>query len=727
MRFATDVFRSVRTRARRGIWIEGLAALAMVAAVWAVVSFVIDRGLHLETSFRAVVLALGGIAALRTVVRSLMRPLSVRLDDTEVALAIERGHRGLGQSLISAVEFERDLDRSALRGQSQALMQRVVADATQGIGSLQLDRAFDRGRMRRNLRRLAGVVLAASALSVAFPSTVGLWFQRNLLLSDVEWPRATHLAFEGLPADGVLRVAERDDVTLRVRAEGEIPEQIELDVRFASGDRSLRAMDRTEDGMFTAVLPSLLEEARVVARGGDGETGPLRITIVPRPRITSLQVLLTPPSYIAKEETALEAVAGELRVPRGSKLRILGSTSKPLRTARLVRDAEHRFDGAVDAAGTSFEITFVPEQGGAFALEAIDRDDLGPAQPTQMFVRVLEDTPPQVDFQTRGIGSMITADARLPGVLRLRDDHGLGGVKAQSRATDATAREGGEKAPEVPFAPIAVDWRTPLQTGATDAELELVWDLQPLMKEADSGSMRNPIHPEMLLSIRFDATDLREPENQETRSEVRTLRVVTHEKMLQELRRRQGEQRRELGRVRQKVVEARAEVAEILSPTAKHDDAPKARLRVDQLARQQSSLAKTAQLIADRYRDILDEMVNNRLFEPNVVHGIEAKVVSPLVTVALEDFPDSGRLLAAFAADGTEDSRSAGVEALVQLIARLDRILEQMDRTEDLAAIVESLRVVIRSQADAENLIQRLRDAQGAGIFGRDKEEEKRK
>lgn len=718
MRFATDIFRAVRSRARRGIWTEGGSALVVVFAIWALCSFVLDRGLRLETSFRAVLLAAGVIALLRTAVQRLMRPLSVDLNDEEIALAIERGDRRVGQALISAVEFERDLSAEQLHGQSATLMHGVVEDMARRVTGIDVRRAIDGQRVRRRSGALLFVLGGFVLATLLFPDAVGLWARRNLLLSSVEWPRATTLAFEGIDPSGTLRVAERDDVTLRVRASGVVPEQVDLEIRFAAGDATTRAMERTDDGVFTSTLSSLLDSATVVASGGDGLTDELRIEIVPRPRIADLRIVMTPPAYIAEGEQLLESVGGELRVPRGSRLRITGTTSKPLRSAHLNRSGEFRLDGELDEGATHFELTFEPEESGTFELEVVDRDDLGPAQPTQLFLRVLEDTPPQSDFQTQGIGSLITADARIPGVLRLRDDHGLGGVTVHYRVMDAVPPEDGQKPPEQPFAPTAVEWQTELELGATEAELELVWDLMPLMKDPNPASLLNEIRPDTLLSMRFDATDRKAPDAQQTAGEVRTFRVVTHEKLLQELRRRQGEQRRELERVKQKVVAARAELSEILSPTAEHPDAPRARLRVDQIARQQNVLAKTSQSVADRYRDILGEMVNNRLFEPNVVRGIEAKIVSPLVTIALEDFPDSARLIAGFSADGKEETRAVCVEVLDALIARLERIIDQMDRTEDLAALVETLRVVIRTEAEAHSLVQRLRDAQGSGLFG---------
>lgn len=727
VRFASDVFGSLRARARTGIWLEGLAATSLTVVVWVLASYVLDRGLRLEVPYRAQLLAAAAVILVRRVVRSLMRPLAVPLDDQELALAVERGDSKLRQALISAVEFDHALQHGGapLRGQSESLMRNVVDDMARRLGELDVSRAIDARRVRKRAASLAAVVLALGGLAMAFPESAWLWARRNLLLADVDWPRETMLAFEGVTPGSPLRAAERDDLTLRVRATGVVPDVVELDVRFASGDRATRTMERADEGLFTTTLASVLESATVVAHGGDGETEPLRIELVARPRITDLAVTLRPPEYIGTAERALDVVGGELQVPRGSTLRVAGRATKPLASGRLALDAETRFPATIASEGLAFEIVFVPEQSGVHQLEVVDRDDLGPAQPTLLYIRVRDDQPPLVDFRSRGIGSLITANARIPGVLKLRDDHGLANAGAVYRVMSATPPENGEKPPEPPFRAAGVEWLTELQTGATEAELELAFDLQTAMKDPNPNSELNEIRPDTLLSIRFDATDRRAPQANQASSEVRTLRVVTREKLLQELRRRQSEQRNELERVLQKEIEARAELAEILSPTAQHEDAPRAKLRIDQLARQQGALGKTAQAVGDRYREILDEMLNNRLFEPNVLRGIESKVVSPLVTLALEDFPDSARLTDAFARAGDDTARAAVVEAFDAIIARLRRIIEQMERTEDLAALVESLRIVIRTERDAEALLRQMRDAEGNELF-RDREDRKK-
>ncbi|MGE0142499.1 MAG: hypothetical protein AB7I19_04490 [Planctomycetota bacterium] len=723
-----DTFRKVRTRARRGIWLEGLAALVVAGLAWTAVSFAVDRFLQIETVYRAGLLIVLAFVVGRIVMTRLARPLGTALDDREVALALERGDRGLAQGLISAVQFEGDLAAGRARGQSDALMHGVIAAMRSRAGDLDPAIALDRARITRAVRRLVVATLLGVGLVAGLGDSFGIWFRRNLLLGNEPWPRATQLSFRVGEQTSTLRIAERDDVTLVVVASGVIPDRVSLDVTFDSGERSRHVMDRGEGDTFLATIPGLLADATAIARGGDGETAPLRLMIVARPRLAELSFGFTPPAYLGTTEQPLEPVAGEMSVPRGSVVQVRGRSTKPLARIALVRGGQSRQVAEPSSDAHRFALSFQPDASGTLALEISDLDGLSPQSPIEFLLRVLDDTAPQLEFLTRGVGSMITANARIPGRLRLRDDHGVTTVAAASRVTEAIAAEGSDEAPaEAPFEPFAPIWEDEFQSGAADSELGVVFDLQPTMTDPDPHSMRNRVRPDTFLSLRFTAADNKAPAPQEATSEVRTFRVVTPEKLLQELRRRQNEQRRDLEKVKQKVVDARAEVVASLSPTAESPEAPRARSRLDQLARQQTTLGKTVQTIADRYQTILDEMLNNRLFEANLVRGMESRIVSPLVTAAIEGFPESAQLLTGFSEDGKEATRSVAIEAIDALLALIDRVLEQMDRNEDLAAIVESLRVVIRSEAEAQALVKRLRDAAGSGIFGDEKREDKDK
>jgi hypothetical protein len=714
---AHDVFHGLRARARTGILIEGAARLAGVLAAFVVLSYGVDRWLELERPYRFALLCILLWFVVDTWRRFVARPLRVELDDHELALAVERSDAGLRQVLISAVEFERDLARGSIRGQSDALMQSVVADAEVRLSQVDAVRALD----ARRTASFGGGLAAALAWIVLFLSLVaepGVWFERNLLLGSASWPRATRLAFTTADGSREIRLAEREDLVLRVEVEGEIPAEVELIAAFAGGERATRRMDRVGPSTFTTTLAAVLEDVELVAVGGDGESDPVRVHIVERPRVTDLEVSIQAPEYVGTEPVRSTDLGGTFEVTAGGRVSVRAKSSKPLSAARMrYGDAEPQpIEVGTDGVTVTGDLT--PGADGVLRIEMVDADGLGPASPPQIALRVVPDTAPGVEFESQGIGSLITAEARIPGLLRITDNHGVAALTAFRRTMDATA---GDEAAAT-FDVVAVEWAGPLLVGSTEQELGLVLDLKPLLVDPDPDSERNPIHPGLLLSLRFDATDGKDPGPQTGSSEIRTFRVVTREKLLQELRRRQEEQRRELERIVTRVEDARTEIEEVLSPASSDPAADRARLRMRTLARQLNGLGAETVVTADRYAEILDEYANNRLYEPNIVRSSVARVVDPLREVASVGFPPAAARTAAFAELGREEDRTAAVDGLAEVVAALRRVLAQMEKNESLSELVETLRIVIRTEEELQRELERLAEAEGAGIFGDDPE-----
>ncbi len=198
-----------------------------------------------------------------------------------------------------------------------------------------------------------------------------------------------------------------------------------------------------------------------------------------------------------------------------------------------------------------------------------------------------------------------------------------------------------------------------------------------------------------------------------TYSETLTFRVVTRQKLLEDLARRQMEERRELTRVRDEERASRNELDEIVSPAAQDERAVRARIRIQTLARDQKALGDRVRGVAERYQRVLDEMRNNRIFEPPQMREITAKIVRPLVDLSREDFPATSSLAVDFAASGQEDVRSSLIEGYDMILEQIDVVLLNMRDVENLAAILESLREVI---TDEENVMSEVRRQQEAQI-----------
>ncbi|MGE3173345.1 MAG: hypothetical protein AB7O97_12025 [Planctomycetota bacterium] len=723
LRAAGHRFTVLRAKVRVALWTETCAVLALALVGYAALTFAVDRTLRLETPVRAVLLAALAIWAARTTWQRLLRPLAVPLGDDEMALAVERQAPALRESLISSMQFERAITEGSRAPESRQLMRAVVADVQQRLPQLPFETALDGRRMGRFVGLLSAGLAAFALWGAVDLGSLKLWALRNLALSSVEWPRYTRLQFlDG--QDGALRLPQGDPLTVRVALQGPVPDQVFLTSEYAAGERTVEPMSRTGDGEYTLTIDTLLEDAVLSAAGGDGVSEPLRVVIVERPRIEDVRVEVVFPDYMEKEPEVVPPTEGELRLLRGSVLRVSGRSHKPIDQAFALL-ADERQDLERDASGHAFAGELRPRAAGILVLDVIDRDQLGAGAPPKLLLRLVDDKPPTIDFKLRGISSLVTPQVRIPGELKVVDDFGLRAVAAQIRVVDDAPAPrdpdaaDGTQPPEVPFEGMPAAFGAQLAAGAARFESTATVDIRPLNPAENDDDPQNRTRPGMLLSLRFVATDTYGPgDPHEALGETFVFRVVTREKLVDELRRRQVEQRMEVQRIRDDEQQALLELRETLSPKASDPRAAQARLQFKALAARQQSLGRRVGFAADLYQRILWEYENNRIWEPHKVREYEGLTSVPLASLSAEPFPTTAHAVATFADTGDEELRAVAVEGYTRILARLDAIIEVMEQVETLAALIEQLRGVIKVEDDAIGEVERRLRAAGESVFG---------
>ena len=647
-----------------------------------------------------------------------LAPLRVELDDRELALAVERRSPELREALISSLNFEARLAQGAGGADSPAMMRAVVADVGGRIAAIPFAAALDTRRVRRSATIVAAAIAVFAVWGFVHGASLRLWALRNVLLADVDWPRATALAF----ADGnaEIRLPQGDAVTIAVRADGEAPDQVFLTMRFASGEESVEAMSRSVDGLYTLTIERVLEDVHITAAGGDALSIELRVKVVERPRVDDLALRIVYPAYMEREPQDVPATQGELRLPAGAVLNIAGKSQKPLTDAFVLLGDDRRSALVVAADGMSFVGEARPEASGQLTIDVVDRDRLGAGSPPKVAVRVGDDQAPRLEHKLRGISSMITTHARLPGTLTVRDDFGLREVAAEWKTVEESpAAEAGAPRVETAFEPIAALFGSALERSSLRYETEASVDLAAVNAELDEAAPGNRVRPGMLVSLRYRATDNFGPGDPHVGlSETMSFRVVTREKMVEELRRRQLEQRRELQQIVQEQRAALAELRENASPQTAGDKRPQVEARLEALARQQQGLARRVGFVGETYQRILWEYENNRLWEQNKIRQAEQVITVPLAEVGGVDLPASGRLVREYRSTGSVEAKDAAVDAYGRILRRLEEVLSQMEQAENLAALLEDLRIVIKIEEAAMQQVEKRVQAAEQDLFG---------
>jgi len=672
---------TLRRQARWLICLESLSwlAIAGVAAFWA--TLICDRALEPPAWARAAAGAAAGAALAWIVVRPLIGRLAVPLSDAALALAVERTHPRLGDSLSTAIGLAQAT--GAATGIDPDLAARTTAAAVSLVGTVRPATVF----RRRRLAAVAGCALVAmgtiAGLAVARPAVVGHWARRMLRLDAAPWPRRVTLTVEGFPA-GVRTVARGSDVAVTVRAvsAAALPDLVELRMRPAGGGpwRVARMGSRgaVADGTatFEHVVVGLTGDADVEVRGGDARLTGLVLRVVEPPAVERLDIDYEPPAYLGSgwRPTSPTRI---VRVPRGARVRLRVTATKPLAEAEVAARAagdEWTLARLEDDTATGPARTLAAEIAAVDADLSISihlRDTAGVAarEPARLVLAAVPDEPPAVALRMPGISTAVTPGASLPLEGTIADDHGLAAAAVVIQPPGANA----DAAARVPIDRI--------RGGETRVEI------------GGSSPVIVPLEPLGLVvggrvTVQVEARDgcgLAGGPNVGT-GDSWTLDVVTPDALQAMLEGRETLLRRRFETVIADLAQARQRLAGAAAPGA--DD----RRRLGDAAAR--AAGETAD-IAGSFRLVRLEFANNALLTPEIDARLIGQIADPLGALATGDLAALERRGRA-AADDSPTLVADTDRALDRMRAVLDRMLE----LESFNEVLERLRAVIGAQEE---------------------------
>ncbi len=231
----------------------GLFGIGVLVAAAIGTIFILIYGdylFHFPSGLRIVLLLawLGTLAAIAW--RLLMTPLMTRLTDQFLASRVENVHQGLGDELISAVNF---IHNGTSR--SNALAARHVEAATRKTATIPFEEAIDFRRSAKALAIAALVAIAVSIIAGVNPQLARIGVSRWFSAAPLDWPRVTRVAFAWDTPDGqaprVLPIGEQFLVRAKVKQGGYAGQRVWL-TTWSDNHRSTDDLMTFQPGMSSA-------------------------------------------------------------------------------------------------------------------------------------------------------------------------------------------------------------------------------------------------------------------------------------------------------------------------------------------------------------------------------------------------------------------------------------------------------------------------------------------
>lgn len=616
----------IRRRVQQALVVYGLSWLASAAVGLTVVFSLADWLFHFDDVGVRLILGLTVLAVAAWVAyRYLVTPLRIPFSDVDLALRIEDRFPGFNDSLASSVQFLEG--ESDPRIGSPTLQQAVVRDTLARLAHLDTGDVLETREVRRIAIVATVVCLCAAAIAGLDTAQTSIALQRLFLpFSAPAWPRQTELRLlsaELEPLDqqpDPMQIARGD--VLKLFAEnraGRLPDKVTLEFRGEDGRTNSEAMRpmtvNTPEGRSREVavgqLTGLKGEIQFRAVGGDdNDMAWRRLRVIPPPVVENLQVTLTPPPYSRRPVEKLPDGTGHIQGLIGTRVDIVGTVSKPLKSAALrVRDQQRH---AIELTGDGRQISasFLITDPGVYSwwFDLKDAEGFENAEPPRYEVRGIVDAEPEIRIDLPASDLQVTPEVTLPVRTIARDDMGVKEIRLMFR------REEDEAAKAATIRLFGGESRPKEQT------VDYVWNLADLNL---TDGTRIVFHTEA--TDDFDLTDVypagKAPPPHVGRSVARILSIVSKEKKTQELAQRQAGLLDDLERAFKQQKQAREQVGEL---QLQAQNAGKFRPEdLDVLQRTEigqrdvaGQLRNPATGLERRARDLLEELRGNHLDDP---------------------------------------------------------------------------------------------------------------
>jgi len=694
------------------------------------------------TQLTTLLLALAGLGWY-----GLVRPMRLGLPPAALALLVERRYPELRSRLISAVEFaEAVRQRSAgPRETSPTMLAALIAQAARAVAGIDFAAVLNHTRARRRFAlALTGPLLIIALCLLAKPA-MGIWFERNVLLRDVDWPQRNRLVIEGL-TEGRLVVPRDDDLTVTARVvEGfEPPRQVFISFESATGMKGQAQMPATravaaaprprraqpsrggrrpetpmpatppvaaaprggrgpeepaglpadaEGPMvdqpvirFTHTFEQVRESLKASVWGGDARTDEFIIEVVDRPRISDVHLSVTPPAYSRLAPYDLRPGQTVAEVLNGSRVGFRVRTDRPVVEAVLMRQSGD------------------------------ETNELGPA---------LHDA-------TQPLGREFTISDQPPASatyhFQLLDERGLSNISDRGRPVRVSVRLVPDKPPVVKLTAKGVGEMIvpqavlPVEVDCTDsyglAGATLVCELPgkegpPLVEPIEGFEPETKVFQRTIewvparrgliegdrLILRAEALDFDDVAGPNIgRSSALGLRVVSREELLAELSRREQEYRQDFERLVRQQEDLYSELLARMRPTspARQDDAEP----TSALARRQRDYAGRINGLRLQFEQVLSELRINQLATPAAEDRVGRRIVRPMESLHRSDMPAAAERIELFARERTAETFADARAAQERILAIMRTVLADMLQWEGFQEAITLLRDIQKLQSE---------------------------
>lgn len=369
-------------------------------------------------------------AASFVVWRWLVPVLSIRRGTDHFAALLEARLQSLRNRFINAIQLGRDE-----AGQPPALIASIVNDGVAAVENLDIGRALSSPRLRQSATGAVAAAIGAVAVFLTGPAAVTSFARVLAPWSSI--PPFTYTRVTLTEPTASVEVLEGEPLRIRARTSGESTQTAELVWRVAGQPPRTAAMRMTGPDAFEHTLDAVHESGACFVRAGDGRSGEISVTVIPRPRVAAMSVVYDYPAYLRRDPTSPGRFDGHLSAVARTKATLTIGVSKPLDALTLDLQDGRRIAASRDGESLQWTASMLMDKAGAYRVRMIDPRGHEVLDPVTYAIALEHDAPPAVAIVQPGRDVQLRTGQTLDIAVAAQDDHGLAWTRLRARSAGA--------------------------------------------------------------------------------------------------------------------------------------------------------------------------------------------------------------------------------------------------------------------------------------------------
>ena len=424
-------------------FMRGVGMVVAAAGISLGLCLLADYLFSLSPIARILLAAIGVTVVARVTWKTLIQPLFLSFDDTELAAMVESAYPGIEEKLTSTLELNDESIPAEFRG-SRFMRERLAKNCATTVQPVQFTSAVSKTDSLRALMLGAIALVLLLAPLFIWPAAYKLLFSR-LVHPQGNFASVSNLYFE-IP-DAERTVARGSDVQVlaipKFHSSNKKPTPKDVWIDLTNGDktRARRMQFDPEFDAFQITLPQILQPFDYLVRSADGHSQSYHINVVDAPEVASVALQIDPPAYTGLPARQIDGAVGAIEVFEHSRIAFQIEFSKPVKSCELIwqtiptgedifEEAElENFD--LQLSDDRLHATWQTNADHSGRFQFLLTDEYGlhnPDEPDRQ-IALLRDQPPELFLS----GSDAPSQAHPDDILRIqsevKDDIGLGGLE----------------------------------------------------------------------------------------------------------------------------------------------------------------------------------------------------------------------------------------------------------------------------------------------------------